>query len=210
MKKFAIAAITVAASATMAVASSLSVPWFVDGAGAAGLTPGNGTIGVGSGVVGIVTLKSNVPQLLTLSIEYFSPGGDSLGPQAPYNTFTINPRSALAFRPVVVDPFISADGIVVRDPVTGVEAPVVGISTGLEDVQGVQVPKRPRSANATTPIIGHPTGLIDFPGFNGSITVTWQGGPQDVQGQVVYFRTQNQPDGQKVTISYGHLLPPGF
>jgi hypothetical protein len=208
MKKFAIAAITVAASATMAVASSLSVPWFVDGAGVAGLTPGNGTIGVGNGTMGIVTLKSNVPQVLTLSIEYFNPAGDSLGPQAPYNTFTIQPRSALAFRPVTVDPFLDANGVIVRDPVTGVEAPVVGISTGQEGVQGVQVPKRPRSANATTPIVGHPTGLIDT-GFNGSITVTWQGGDKDIQGQVVYFRTQNLADGQKVTISYGHLLPPG-
>lgn len=209
MKKFAIAAITVAASATMAVASSISVPWFVDGAGVAGLTPGNGTIGVGSGTMGVVTLKSNVASVLTLTIEYFNPAGDSLGPQAPYNTFTIQPRSALAFRPTVIDPFIDADGVVVRDPVTGVFAPVVGLGTGQEGVQGVQVPKRPRSADASTPIVGHPNALIDT-GFNGSITLTWQGGDKDVQGQVVYFRTQNLQTGEKVTISYGHLLPPGF
>lgn len=210
MKKFAIAALTVAAGATMAFASSLSVPWFVDGAGPAGLTPGNGSIGTGSATMGIVTLKSNVNTTLTLTIEYFNANGDSLGPQAPYNTFNIAPKSALAFRPSVADPFTDANGITIRDNITGQPVTITnGSFLGQEQVQGVQVPDRPRSADGSTPIVGHPTGLIDTQ-FNGSISLSWQGGDKDVQGQVVYFRTVVNSNGSRDTISYGHLLPPGI
>ena len=98
MKKLGLIAMVAVFGASMAFAASLAVPWFVDGA------PAKAKIPPSVGVTSIVYLKSNVTDTLTLSIEYYNQAGAFLGPVAPDNTFTIAPSSALAFRPVVVDP----------------------------------------------------------------------------------------------------------
>lgn len=206
MKKLGILAIALSVSATVAYASSLAIPWFEDNA-APGNDPGNI-----NGIVGIVYLKSNVENQLTLTIEYFNEGGQSLGPQAPFNTFTIEAKSSLYFRPARIDPnpdVTAADNVFIRDNITGQQVQVTGVAGGQEGFQGVRVPDRPRSADASTPIVGHPDGLIDTRN-NGSITISWVGGPGDVQGAYSRLRTKTLGNGQVLQQSYGHLLPPGI
>lgn len=124
MKKLGIIALTMAVGSGIAFAASISVPWFVDNAPAA-----NGIPGKSKGVTGIVTLKSNRTDVVTCSIAYFAPDGEALGPSASEgNTFTIQPLSALAFRPGIADP--------------------ATVGGGQEQEQGILVPDRPfRDAN---------------------------------------------------------------
>ena len=101
MKKFLVFALMIAVGVSMAVGSTLKVPWYVDNADVgAGAPPANG-------VLGLVTLTSNSTDEdpLICSIEYFNNLGDPVGyvPAAgagPDNTFAIAPRSSLSFRPV--------------------------------------------------------------------------------------------------------------
>ena len=175
---------------TVAVASSLGVPWFVDGAPAANFVPG-----ATRGVTGIVYLKSNVNYPLTCSIEYFSQTGVPLGPANnttladQNNTFVIPPFASVAFRPVASDP----------DSTPG----------GQESALGMTVPNRPRTGvNSALATVGQTNDNKD----NGSITISWTGDPTDVQGTFVYFQTFIPPAGDArfpTTMSYGHLLPPG-
>jgi hypothetical protein len=205
MKKLGIVAIALSVTATVAYASSLAVPWFEDNA-APGNDPGNI-----NGIVGIVYLKSNAPAQTVCTIEYFNEAGDSLGPQAPFNTFTIESQSSLYFRPARIDPnpdVTAGDNVFVRDNVTGQQVQVIGVAGGQEGFQGVRVPDRPRSADASTPIVGHPDGLIDVRS-NGSITISWVGGDADIQGAYSRLRTKTLTNGSVIQQSYGHLLPPG-
>ena len=184
MKKLGIIAATIALCASV-YASSLAVPWFVDTAPAA-----NGVPGKSVGVTGIVVLKSNRTDTLTCSIDYFTANGVELGPFAPNNTFNISPLSSLSFRPVANDPS-STPG-------------------GQESSEAVLVPNRPLSPDTNTPIPGTNPPTIDTK-KNGSITISWSGGDQDVQGLVTYFQTSVDPtSGDTVTFSYGTLLPPGI
>ncbi len=81
---------------------------------------------------------------------------------------------------------------------------------GQEGIQGLLVPNRPRSADTTTPIPGTNPPTIDRK-KNGSIVIEWIGGTaQDVQGMVAYYQTNIATDGQVITMSYAHLLPPGL
>ena len=122
MKKLTIIAVVLAMGVSVGFASSLKVPWFVDNA-PAGAFPSS----VDNRSHGVITLSSNRSDLLVCSIRYYNAGGDDLGPEAPDNTFTIAPLSALAFRPVVDDP----------GSVTG----------GMEGAQGLLVPNRPRDVD---------------------------------------------------------------
>lgn len=184
MKKLGIIAATIALCASV-YASSLAVPWFVDTAPAA-----NGVPGKAPGVTGIVVLKSNRTDTLTCSINYFNPNGTELGPFAPNNTFVIEPLSSLSFRPVATDPST--------------------VAGGQESTLAVLVPNRPISPDTNTPIPGTNPPTVDTK-KNGSITISWSGGNQDVQGIVTYFQTSVDPtSGATVTFSYGTLLPPGI
>lgn len=120
MKKLAITACAAVLGAGVAFASSLSVPWFVDNAPVANKVPG-----LAAGVTGIVTLKNNTPDTLTLQISYYNAGGTALGPDAPNNTFTILGNSSAAFRPNKVDPGTTPGG--------------------QEGTQGVLIPDRPNT-----------------------------------------------------------------
>lgn len=156
MKKLGFLAMMVALGG-VAFASSLAVPWFVDNAPAACNNPPN----LPGGEMGIVTLKSNVDRVMTCAITYYNSAGERLGPDAPNNTFTIAPMSALAFRPVANDP---------------------GTAGGQEGAQGLLVPNRPMGVVTPT----YPSGDNKK---NGSITIMWDGDPTDIQGQYAYFNT---------------------
>lgn len=121
-------------------------------------------------VVTLIYLKNNTDDVVTAEITYFSQDGVNLGPEFPANTFSISPKASISFRPVAVDP----DG-----SVTG------GTVGGLEGAEAVLVPDRPRDVDTKK---------------NGSATVSWVGGPTDLQGMVATAGN---------AISYAHLLPPG-
>ena len=210
MKKLSVFALLVVCGTSLAVAASLAVPWFVDNAAAKNNLPG-----VNSGETGIVFLKSNRTDTVVCTIAYYSAEGWFLGPdglEGRKNTFSINPLSALAFRPTIEDP----DGTVCgtsgnwRPCVPADGTPNIG---GLEGLQGVNVPDRPRSVDTATPIPGSDDGqgneVIDRK-KNGSIVISWQGGDKDVQGQVSYYATVKEANGSRITLSTAHLLPPGI
>lgn len=95
MKKAVVLLVVLGAS--VAFASSLGIPWFVDTAPAgAGFPPT-------SGQTCLIYLKNNTADVLECEIEYFNAAGTSLGPAAPANTFVIQPFASIAFRPVVAD-----------------------------------------------------------------------------------------------------------
>ena len=164
MKKLAITACAAVLGAGVAFASSLSVPWFVDNAPA-----GNKVPGINQGVTGIVTLKNNTPDTMTLQISYYAADGTYLGPNAPGNTFSIVGNSSAAFRPNKVDPGTSvggqegAQGVLIPDrPNTdgkdngAISVQWVGDPT---DVQGIvtyfQTVKDPLRGNYATVSYGH-------------------------------------------------------
>ncbi len=193
MKKASVVLIMLVGS--IAFASSLSIPWYVDNAAAnCGFPP---TVDNG---VSLIYLKSTVSRVLTCEIAYYNEKGEKLGPQPPLNTFTIQPMAALGFRPV-------AD-----DPISGLTSPwgATGTQGGQEGAAGVAVPNRPRSANSSTVIPG--TNVIDTK-KNGSITISWFGvgsEPTDLQGsQMAWSKSTNTTTGAVTLVSFSHLLPPG-
>ena len=181
MKKLGIVAIALVIGTSMAVASSISIPWFIDNAPEANKVPG-----INPGVMTLVTLKSQVGgDPLECSIEYYASDGTALGAKNPdvnlpvgQNTFTISAFSALQFRPVQTDP-----SAVTIDPRTGGN----GAAGGQEGAQGVLVPDRPLDVD---------------PKANGSATISWVGEPHYVGGQVTVIQTT--ADGG--LIPYAHLL----
>ena len=188
MKKFLVVSAFVLVTAGIAFASSMSVPFFAD------FAPTDTGSPPAFGQVTLIYLKSNVPDVVTCEIIYYNGGGDVLGPFSPDNSFTIAPYSGLAFRPVAMDP----------DSATTIEYPAgsgtfVGpYAAGFEGAQGVAVPDRPRSVDDVTPIPG--TSVIDMR-KNGSCTISWVGGPSDVQGYMTAINANNY--------AFGYLLPPG-
>ncbi|MCF6284319.1 MAG: hypothetical protein L3K26_03925 [Candidatus Hydrogenedentes bacterium] len=192
MKKLGILAATLCVGTTVAFASTLNIPWFVDNAPIANKIPG-----VAKGVTGIVTLKSNRDIDLTCEIFYFTQSGISIGPGGnlsiadPNNTFTLPARASLAFRPSVLDP----------DTAPG----------GQESPAGVLVPDRPATGIGNLPD-GSPGSGANDGKQNGSITIRWTGAPEDVQGTFAYYQTFIPASGDtrfQTTMSYAHLLPPG-
>jgi len=164
MKKLSLVVVALLIGAGIAYASSISIPWFVDNA-----DPGAGWPPSARNTT-LIYLKSNVDEVVTCEITYFSEDGVNLGPEFPANTFTINPKSAVAFRPVATDPIGTLPG---------------GTTLGVEGSQGVAVPNRPTAVD---------------PKKNGSASISWVGGPNDIQGMVATTST---------ALSYAHLLPPG-
>ena len=174
---------------SIAFASSLSIPWYVDNA-----PVDNGLPPTKDGGLSLIYLKSTVNRVLTCEIAYYNEGGAFLGPQPGYNTFTIEPLAALGFRPVADDPILGLTGL------TG----ATGTTQGQEGKAGVLVPNRPRSANSTMAIPG--TTVIDIK-KNGSITISWSGiGAEatDLQGSQMAWAK-----GGTTVVSFSHLLPPG-
>lgn len=148
MKKLTMVMAVTALVAGLAFASSLSIPWFVDNAQPGAGWPPN------AGLATIIFLKSNVDEVLSCEITYFSEEGAKLGPEYPDNVFTIQPLSTVSFRPVMADAIGTIEG---------------GSANGVEGAQGLAVPDRPRDVD---------------PKKNGSAMISWVGGPNDVQGMV--------------------------
>jgi hypothetical protein len=189
MKKVLVVSVLVLVGASIAFASSMSVPFFADNAVVNGGTPPP------AGQVALVYLKSNVPDVVTCEIIYYNSAGRELGPYPPNNTFTIQPFSGLAFRPVMMDP----DGETTYvDPISGTT--VGPYPAGFEGAQGVAVPDRPRSVDTSTPIPGTDPPLIDTK-KNGACTISWVGGPTDIQGYAATIHSAGY--------GFGYLLPPG-
>ena len=169
--------------AGIAFASSVAIPWFVDSNKTATGIPANV-----KATVGIVYLKNNTDDVVICSIAYFTAAGLPIGPPAPGNTFTIEPKASLAFRPVVSDPST--------------------IPGGQENVAaGWLVPDRPPFGNSSLlPLV---PGNDDKK--NGSAVIEWLGGPGDVQGIFVTTQSALQADSTALKIvSWAHLLPPGL
>jgi len=185
MKKLGIVAIALVIGTSMALASSISIPWFIDNAPEANRVPG-----INPGVMTLVTLKSQIGgDPLVCSIEYYSAEGVALGAKHPdpalaalgQNTFTVAPFSSVQFRPVMIDP-----DAVTTDPRTG----SLGQAGGQEGPQGVVVPDRPLDVDTKK---------------NGSATISWVGESNYMSGQVTVIQTTS--DGG--LISYAHLLGAG-
>lgn len=173
-----------------AFAASISIPWFVDNAPVKNDIPG-----INTGTMSLIFLKSNVNTDLTLSIQYYNQEGTALAPiedgsGTPYTTFILKAKSALAFRPVVIDPAVNA-----TYPLWSATPGVIeSVSGGQESVQGVHVPDRDTSDGRK----------------NGSATISWTGTSSDVQGQITtWFVSTQTPDGAYNVSTSSHLLPPG-
>lgn len=174
MKKLSLVlAIALVVGVGVAYASSIAVPWFVDNAAAAqGLPPA-------SGIMTIIYLKNNTDDDVVAEIAYTSANGTVLDDPAtpeneaefPYNTFVIPARSTQGFRPVADDP----------------------VPTGQESAAANLVPDRPR-------YVTEAPGDVSTNQKNGSASISWTGGPNDVQGMVATTASN---------LSYAHLLPPG-
>tara|TARA_R110001592_G_scaffold27550_1_gene101771 strand:- start:28 stop:615 length:588 start_codon:yes stop_codon:yes gene_type:complete len=194
MKKLGISAIMACVGTTVAFASSLGIPWFVDGAPVANKIPG-----IARGVTGIVTLKSNVDTDLVCEIFYFTQSGVAIGPGGnatladSNNTFILPARASLAFRPHRFDPDTSPGG--------------------QESPAGVLVPDRPATGIGNLPDGTPEDGTKMNDGKdNGSITIRWTGNAADIQGTFAYYQTFIPPSGDtrfQTTMSYAHLLPAG-
>lgn len=181
MKKLSLMVVAVAVLAGIAYASSLGVPWFVDNAPVASGYPPS------SAVLGLVYLKNNTDADITGEITYVNANGDILGPFYPDNTFVIPALATVAFRPTADDPLSGG---------------------GQESDVAAAIPNRPRSADfGGGPIPGSiaadGSGEVTDNAKNGSIAVSWTGGPADVQGMML------QVGGTNGGMSYAHLLPPG-
>ena len=120
MKRLAVVAVMLMVGASIAFASSLACPWYVDNA------PINvGTSPPANNTQTLVYLKNNKSSVIECSIAYYSQSGMFLGPLDPkLATFRINPNAAVIFRPVVKDNAVAQGG--------------------QEDDEGAKVPDRPR------------------------------------------------------------------
>jgi len=177
MKKLIAFGAVACVGATMAFASSIGVPWFVDNA-----DPGTG-LPPTSKTTSVIFLHNNLGTDVECAITYYSSVGDVFVPSP--NTFIIPALSSVAFRPVAADP----GPLVVGGSNLGQESPV-----------GLAVPDRPLTDGKK----------------NGSCSISWSGGPNDIQGQITTWSTlgagaegNRLGNNQPLISSYSHLLPPG-
>ncbi len=199
MKKLAF--ITLLVVGSLALASSLNVPWFSDNADPASDPTGKAK--------GFVALHNNLAESITCKITYYSADGSKLnyaensdGTGAineawedttrlfiwsnSYNTFVISANATVSFRPVAYDPSgactlaeVQAD----KDP------------KGAESDAAVVVPNKPiYGAESEGP---SPTTTSKA---NGACVIEWSGGASDVQGRYA--------EG-KAGIESAYLLPSG-
>lgn len=123
MKKLGFVAVMLMVGASVAFASSISVPWYIDNAGINnGLTPPAGLTQT------LIYLKNNASTVTVVQISYNADDGTALGPPVGSDTFEILPNATILFRPVADDTNLATGGQ--EDPGTG----------GL-------VPNRPRGVN---------------------------------------------------------------
>ena len=133
---------------TVAFASTLGIPWYVDNGAPNGASPPIGKAAAGSyGQCTMIFLKNNTGDALPCTIMYYSAEGAELGPFGTTsinkdNTFSIPANAAVAFRPVQDDPAAEPAGRAIPNrPAGGANGSIV-ISwegTTATDVQGYAV-----------------------------------------------------------------------
>ena len=171
MKKILVIALMLGTG--LAYAASLGVPWFVDNAAIGSNPPAAG------GTLGIVYLHSNATEVLTVTIEYFTGSGDSIGPLPGSNTFDINPSASIAFRPVAEDSVV-------------------------EGVTYLLVPNRPRTT--ILPNDNKKNGSIVL-SWSGALTDLQ--GSYKMVASTTHAISTTDPTLVYTMSGYGHLLPPG-
>ncbi len=98
MKKLIAISLVGAVVAGVALASSLSVPFFND----------TGDLGPGNDLTSFIGLKNTTDQPIDVAVRYFNAPGQEFTPTD--NTFILNPQQGLAFRPFRVDPDYEGPG----------------------------------------------------------------------------------------------------
>ena len=184
MKKVSVVVMALLIGAGIAYASSIAVPWFVDDPGMIG-----GGYPPGSSVMTVIYLNNTTADTITFEIRYFNEAGVDIGPEAPYNSFTVPAKASVGFRPSAIDPAPGVTGT--ATDWEGNAVPFDGIGGGQESLTAAMVPVRPA---------GHPLDLSAWQG-NGSCSISWLGLPEDVQGMVMTLG-----GGWATGVSYAHLL----
>lgn len=116
MKKLGFVAVMLMVGASVAFASSISVPWYIDNAGInRGLTPEGGL------TMTLIYLKNNASEKIVCQIAYNAADGSALGPAVGSDTFEIAPQATILFRPVADDSNLAQGGQ--EDPSTGAKVP---------------------------------------------------------------------------------------
>jgi len=100
-----LAAVWAWADSEPATNCQLSVPWYVDTAGAAQRLPANDLK-----ITSIIYLHNNLSEDMPAAIEYYTQDGVFIGPAWPDNYFLVPARATIAFRPVADDPDSVAGG----------------------------------------------------------------------------------------------------
>lgn len=170
MKKLGILALTAVFCASV-YASSLAIPWFSDNAPAANKIPG-----VNNGTTALIILKNNRTDSVECSIAYYSAEGLSLGPNAPDNTFSIDPLASISFRPCIADPSSTPGGqesnaaVAVPDRPQDVDTKKNGSATiswvgGDSDVQGMVTFFQTSTAPSDNSAVTFSYGSVLPPGF---------------------------------------------
>ena len=129
MKKTAVMVILVAMSAA-GFASSLAVPWFMDGAPADGAFPPSG------GTASWIALKNNTDVEMTCWVYYLNADGTDSTPVD--NTFVIPAGAAMGFRPFRLDAATEGPGSAVPDKAAapGTGSCRIEWEGGPSDIQG--------------------------------------------------------------------------
>lgn len=112
MKKLGFVAVMLMVGASVAFASSLSVPWYIDNA-----PPGVGLTPPAPFTVALIYLKNNSSTVTVVQISYASADGTQLGPPPGEDTFEILPNATILFRPVATDTDLANGGQ--EEPTTG-------------------------------------------------------------------------------------------
>lgn len=148
-KKFAFIAGVMVLGATVAFASSLNVPFFLDNA------PSDGKFPPSSKFLSVIGVHNNLSVDLEVEVDYFDGQANPATPAQ--NTFILPANTTYSFRPVGDD--------------ATTEGPAV--------------------------VVPNMTGSVT----TGSATLTWVGGPGDIQGRLVQTNSANN--------TFAFLLPPG-
>ena len=134
MKKFAMFAGVMVLGATVALASSLNVPFFLDRA------PSDGSFPPSSLEASFIALHNNLSVDLEVQIDYFDAGQDgTVDQQTPANnTFLLPANATYSFRPIGDDPATEVAAAVVPNMPGGEKAGscVVTWVGGAADIQG--------------------------------------------------------------------------
>ena len=140
MKKFAVFAGVMVLGATVALASSLSVPFFLDRVAAGSGFPPNDNNAATFHEATFVGIHNNLSVDLVVEIDYFDAGQNgTVDQQTPSpNTFLLPANASFSFRPVQHDPATEVGGAAVPNMPGGETAgsAIITWVGGPADIQG--------------------------------------------------------------------------